>query len=163
MSEINVPISAGELLDKITILRIKERRITDRAKLANVRTELRALERIWRAAVSQPMQEAEAQLTLVNETLWNIEDCIRDEERRQDFGPRFIELARQVYMTNDRRAEIKRAINLRVGSVLIEEKSYQPYTADTRSERTISARSANQRRHHQRTVPSAPSPSHRNP
>jgi hypothetical protein len=127
MSEIRVPISAGELLDKITILRIKERRIADPEKLANVRNELRALEQVWRAAVSLPVHEAEAQLTHVNETLWNIEDHIRDEERRKDFGPRFVELARQVYMNNDRRAEIKRAINLRLGSVLIEEKSYQPY------------------------------------
>jgi hypothetical protein len=131
MSEISVPISAGELLDKITILRIKEQRIADPAKLANVRNELRALEQVWRAAVSLPVHEAEAQLTHVNETLWNIEDHIRDEERRKDFGPRFVELARQVYLNNDRRAEIKRAVNLRLGSVLIEEKSYQPYKADT--------------------------------
>ena len=78
MSEIRVPISAGELLDKITILRIKERRIADPEKLANVRNELRALEQVWRAAVSLPVHEAEAQLTHVNETLWNIEDHIRD-------------------------------------------------------------------------------------
>jgi hypothetical protein len=127
MSQISVPISAGELLDKITILRIKEQRITDAAKLANVRKELRALERVWRAAVPQPVPDVEAQLTRVNETLWNIEDRIRDEERRKNFGARFIELARQVYLINDRRAEIKRAINLRLGSALIEEKSYQPY------------------------------------
>ena len=133
MSEINVPISAGELLDKITILRIKERRIADPVKLANVRNELRALEQVWRAAVSQPEHDAEAQLTHVNETLWNIEDHIRDEERRKDFGPRFVELARQVYLNNDRRAEIKRAINLRLGSVLIEEKSYQQYKVGTES------------------------------
>ena len=133
MSEISVPISAGELLDKITILRIKERRIADPVKLANVRNELRALEQVWRAAVSQPVHDAEAQLTHVNETLWNIEDHIRDEERRKDFGPRFVELARQVYLNNDRRAEIKRAINLRLGSVLIEEKSYQQYKVGTES------------------------------
>jgi len=127
MSQISVPISAAELLDKITILLIKEQRITDAAKLANVRKELRALERVWRAAVPQPVPDVEAQLTRVNETLWNIEDRIRDEERRKNFGARFIELARQVYLINDRRAEIKRAINLRFGSALIEEKSYQPY------------------------------------
>jgi Family of unknown function (DUF6165) len=131
MSEISVPISAGELLDKITILRIKEQRITDPAKLANVRKELRALEHVWRSAVRLPVDDEEAQLTHVNETLWNIEDHIRDEERRKNFGARFIELARQVYLTNDRRAEIKRAINLRLGSVLIEEKSYRPYAAET--------------------------------
>jgi hypothetical protein len=158
MSEISVPISAGELLDKITILRIKERRISDPAKLANVRKELRALERIWRAAVPQSMQDAEAQLAQVNETLWTIEDHIRDEERRKDFGARFIELARQVYLTNDRRAEIKRSINLRLGSVLIEEKSYQSYAADD-----ISAPSAGRTRRHPRTAPSALSPSRRNP
>ena len=133
MSEISVPISAGELLDKITILRIKQRRIADPAKLANVRKELRALEKVWRTAVRQPVQDAEAQLTQVNEALWNIEDHIRDEERRKEFGARFIELARQVYFTNDRRAEIKRDINLRLGSLLIEEKSYQAYAPDTRS------------------------------
>ena len=133
MSKISVPISAGELLDKITILRIKQRRITDPAKLANVRKELRALERVWRTAVRQPVEDAEDQLTQVNEALWNIEDHIRDEERRKQFGARFVELARQVYFTNDRRAEIKRAINLRLGSLLIEEKSYQAYAPETRS------------------------------
>ena len=133
MSEISVPISAGELLDKITILRIKQRRITDPTKLANVRKELRALERVWRTAVRQPVEDAEDQLTQVNEALWNIEDHIRDEERRKQFGARFVELARQVYFTNDRRAEIKRAINLRLGSLLIEEKSYQAYAPETRS------------------------------
>jgi hypothetical protein len=127
MSEISVPISAGELLDKITILRIKQRRITDPAKLANVRRELRALERVWRTAVRQPVQDAEDQLTQVNEALWNIEDHIRDQERRKEFGARFVELARQVYINNDRRAEIKRAINLKLGSLLIEEKSYQTF------------------------------------
>ncbi len=132
MSEIKVPLSPGEVLDKITILRIKERRIADPAKLANVRNELRALEQVWRASVSQPVHDAEAQLTQVNEALWNIEDHIREEERRQEFGARFIELARQVYLTNDRRAQIKRAINLRLGSVLVEEKSYQPYAAVTK-------------------------------
>ena len=69
----------------------------------------------------------------VNEALWNIEDRIRDEERRKEFGARFVELARQVYFTNDRRAEIKRDINLRLGSLLIEEKSYQAYAPETRS------------------------------
>ncbi len=133
MSGIIVPISAGELLDKITILRIKERRIADPEKLVNVRRELHALERIWRNSVSVRVHEAEAQLTSVNEALWDIEDEIRDQECRQDFGPRFIELARQVYLTNDLRAEIKRAINLGLGSTLIEEKSYQSYTAETKS------------------------------
>ena len=133
MSEISVPISAGELLDKITILRIKQRRITDPAKLANVRKELRALEKVWRSAVRQPVQDAEAQLTQVNEALWNIEDHIRDEERRKEFGARFVELARQVYFTNDRRAEIKRDINLRLGSLFIEEKSYQAYAPESRT------------------------------
>jgi hypothetical protein len=130
VNEISVPVSAGELLDKITILRIKQRRITDPTKLANVRRELRALERVWRTAVRQPVQDAEAQLTQVNEALWNIEDHIRDQERRKEFGARFVELARQVYFNNDRRAEIKRAINMRLGSLFIEEKSYQAYAMD---------------------------------
>ena len=129
MKDILVPISPGELLDKITILRIKAARISDAAKVANVRHELDLLEKTWKdsgaAAVNLAVEEAG--LTRVNEALWVIEDDIRDEERAGRFGPKFIELARAVYVTNDERAAIKKRINIALGSVLVEEKSYQRY------------------------------------
>ena len=128
MMDILAPVSAGELLDKITILRIKSRRMVDPVALSTVRKELAALEKVWAQLTAESLNEEEADLTRVNETLWDIEDDIRDHERRQDFGPRFIELARQVYLTNDRRAAIKRAVNQLLGSALKEEKSYQPYS-----------------------------------
>lgn len=129
MSEIRVPVSAGELLDKITILRIKSRRMSDARKLENVRRELSQLEAIWTDVASVPLPDEEAELTAINERLWDIEDEIREQESRQDFGVRFVWLARQVYFTNDRRAAVKRHVNLRLGSLLVEEKSYAPYDA----------------------------------
>jgi hypothetical protein len=129
MKDILVPISPGELLDKITILRIKSARMTDEAKLRNVRVELDALERTWRDSGSAIPEVAadEAALQRVNEALWDIEDRIRDKERAQQFDAVFIELARAVYVTNDERARLKKAINVALGSRLVEEKSYQPY------------------------------------
>jgi len=129
MKDILVPISPGELLDKITILRIKSARMTDEAKLRNVRVELDALERTWRDSGSAIPEVAadEAALQRVNEALWDIEDRIRDKERAQEFDAVFIELARAVYVTNDERARLKKAINVALGSRLVEEKSYQPY------------------------------------
>jgi post-segregation antitoxin (ccd killing protein) len=126
---ITVEIAPGELIDKITILEIKLARITDAAKLANVRTELDTLTRARDAAiVSTPELTADAAaLKRANETLWDAEDRIRDCERAKDFGPRFVELARSVYITNDERARIKRRINERLGSRLVEEKSYASY------------------------------------
>lgn len=123
------PVSAGELLDKLTILDIKAERIRDADKLVNVRTEQAALRDIRDANGLRggAIDECVAALKLVNEELWVIEDEIRDCERAKDFGPRFIELARAVYHTNDRRAEIKREINLISGSGLVEEKSYAAY------------------------------------
>jgi hypothetical protein len=129
MKDILVPVSPGELLDKITILRIKSARMTDAAKLANVRVELEALERTWRdsgAAAAAPKDD-EAALQRVNEALWEIEDLIRDKELAQQFDAGFIELARSVYTTNDERAEIKKRINSALGSRIVEEKSYKPY------------------------------------
>ena len=125
------PISAGELIDKITILRVKATRIDDAAKEANVRTELALLEETAaRELPPSPALEAlVAQLTEINAALWDIEDGKRDCERRQDFGPDFIALARRVYMDNDRRAAVKRQINTLVGSEIVEEKSYKPYLA----------------------------------
>ncbi|MFM2288389.1 MAG: hypothetical protein RL684_1532 [Pseudomonadota bacterium] len=129
MKDILVPISPGELLDKITILRIKSARIGDAGKLANVRHELALLEQTWAASVPQGAAIAadEQALEAVNARLWDIEDHIRDEEHAQSFGDRFIELARAVYICNDERAAIKKRINLALGSALVEEKSYRPY------------------------------------
>jgi hypothetical protein len=129
MKDILVPISPGELLDKITILRIKAARITDPAKLSNVRTELDWLERVWRdsgAAVPEIAAD-EAELQRVNEALWDIEDRIRDKERDGAFDAVFIELARAVYVTNDQRAAAKKRINSALGSRIVEEKSYADY------------------------------------
>jgi hypothetical protein len=129
MSEIKVPISPGELLDKITILRIKSQRMSDPAKVANVRLELRVLEQTWGdSAYSKTDIAADiSALTKVNERLWMIEDDIRDKERAQAFDAEFIRLARAVYVENDERAAIKRRINTTLGSALVEEKSYREY------------------------------------
>jgi hypothetical protein len=129
MNEIKVPISPGELLDKITILRIKSRRMTDPQKLANVRVELEALEETWKASAYAGIditKDVDA-LLAVNERLWTIEDDIRDKERDQAFDEEFVRLARAVYIENDERAAIKRRLNVRLGSSLIEEKSYAQY------------------------------------
>jgi hypothetical protein len=128
-SEIKVPVSPGELLDKVTILRIKSQRMSDAAKLKNVRLELAALEDTWRASpYSQTDIDADIEaLQQVNERLWVIEDDIRDRERAQDFGAEFVRLARAVYFENDERAAIKRRINLNLGSSIVEEKSYAEY------------------------------------
>jgi len=122
-------IAPGELIDKITILQIKSERIADAGKLQNVRVELDVLSDARDAAMPATAELAEltAQLKQVNETLWDIEDAIRDCEREEDFGPRFIELARSVYRSNDRRAALKRAINELLDSKLVEEKSYAAY------------------------------------
>jgi hypothetical protein len=128
--EMTVPVSIGEVVDKITILEIKASRLRDEAKLRNVHQELRALTEAFDERfpdVDEEVMALFAALRSVNETLWEIEDEIRECERRQSFESRFIELARAVYRTNDERAALKRAINLRLGSGLIEEKSYTPY------------------------------------
>jgi hypothetical protein len=123
-----VPISTGELLDKISILEIKLDRIADRAKQENVSRELTLLMDVRRALPqSSKLDSLAADLKSVNESLWDVEDAIRDCERRHEFGPAFIELARSVYRHNDRRAAIKRQINELLGSRLIEEKAYAPY------------------------------------
>ena len=129
MNEIRIPISPGELLDKITILQIKAERIADPAKVANVKTELEMLEKVWREAVSDDdvIRALSTELKSVNEALWEIEDDIRDEERNKRFGEDFIELARAVYVTNDERANAKKKVNLHLNSSIVEEKSYQDY------------------------------------
>lgn len=128
---ITVPVSFGEVLDKITILEIKAERISDPEKVANVRKELDELTRVWDQAIENPglISDARTELKAINEQLWKIEDDIRDQEAARDFGPRFIELARSVYVTNDKRAAVKKQINLALGSSFVEEKSYQDYTA----------------------------------
>jgi hypothetical protein len=129
MNEIKVPVSPGELLDKITILRIKSQRMSDPDKLRNVRLELEALQGTWTTSAYAGLDiEADVDaLMTVNERLWVIEDDIRDKERAQAFDAEFIRLARAVYVENDERAAIKRRINLKLGSAIVEEKSYRPY------------------------------------
>jgi hypothetical protein len=129
MSLINVPVSFGELIDKMTILEIKSERITDADKLANVRRELELLNETWSQspASNTDISDARARLKAVNEKLWDIEDDIRMKEGARAFDAEFIKLARAVYYTNDDRAAIKKEINLALGSELVEEKSYQDY------------------------------------
>ena len=129
MDTLLVPISPGELLDKITILRIKSARLRDAAKLANVQRELSLLEQTrQRMLPVDPLLSAdEAELERVNAALWDIEDRIREHEAQQRFDAGFIELARAVYICNDERAAIKHRINRNLNSAIIEEKSYQPY------------------------------------
>lgn len=129
MPRIAIPVSAGELVDKVTILEIKSERIADPLKLDNVRRELDGLAGVLRPLIAGEPRVAplKSSLRAINETLWRIEDDIRDCERSHDFGPHFIELARNVYRTNDRRAAVKRAIDELVGSEIVEEKSYSSY------------------------------------
>ena len=126
---IEVPISVGELVDKVTILAIKFEQIADAGKRTNIRRELDALAGVLKPllAAAPGLAALQAELRAINETLWRIEDDIRDCERQRDFGPRFIELARSVYQTNDRRAATKRKIDELMGSDIVEEKSYAPY------------------------------------
>jgi len=128
-AEIIVPVSFGELLDKISILQIKSERITDAAKLVNVHRELSALETTWMAhpAGGKDIASLRAELKAVNEQLWDIEDNIRLKEKAQAFDAGFLDLARSVYLRNDERARIKKAINLALGSAYVEEKSYADY------------------------------------
>ena len=129
MSEILVPVSFGELLDKIAILQIKSERMSDPSKLVNVRNELNALEKTWseHPASQQDISALRADLKAVNERLWVIEDDIRLKEKAQAFDDGFIQLARSVYFQNDIRARVKKDINLALGSAYVEEKSYQDY------------------------------------
>ena len=127
---IRVELPVGELLDKISILQIKAERIVDPSKLENINKELDVLMSLWKdSAYSNNNLESETnELKAINEELWAIEDKIRDKERNRVFDKAFIELARAVYITNDKRADIKRIINSKTGSELIEEKSYSDYS-----------------------------------
>ena len=128
MRVISVPISPGELLDKITILEIKMAQMQDENKLKNVHTELSLLNEVAEKLLSsKKISDLKQELKFVNQELWKIEDDIRDHEKGKDFNDQFIELARSDYIKNDRRAELKKTINIELGSTLIEEKSYQQY------------------------------------
>jgi Family of unknown function (DUF6165) len=128
-ADIHVPVSPGELIDKITILQIKSDRISDAQKVANVRIELDVLQSTWNASphAANDIQKEWGELRRINEALWDIEDKIRDKERDGQFDKEFIELARAVYVTNDERAAVKRVINTKLGSRIVEEKSYAKY------------------------------------
>ena len=130
MENIKVPVSPGEVLDKITILEIKSERMSDPEKVTNVRVELVLLQETWKEFIrdDEVIRGLHAQLKEVNEALWEIEDDIRDKERAKEFDERFIELARAVYVTNDRRSKVKKELNLHLGSEIVEEKSYQDYS-----------------------------------
>jgi hypothetical protein len=129
MARIEVPISVGELVDKVTILEIKSEKIEDADKRENIRRELDALTNVLKPLVTATpgIAPLKSELRTINETLWRIEDDIRDCERKRDFGAAFVALARAVYQTNDRRAATKRKIDDLTGSELVEEKSYAPY------------------------------------
>lgn len=128
LQDILVPISVGELMDKLTILEIKSERINNPSQLKNIVHELEALRAVPLGDIDRTtLDKLSAELKRVNAKLWDIEDAIRDCEARGDFGPSFIELARAVYRLNDERARLKKAINLASGSRLFEEKSYKSF------------------------------------
>ena len=129
---LKVEVSVGELLDKITILEIKSERIPDPDKLVNVRKELELLKTTWEASplAATDVAAPVAGLKAVNEELWEIEDDIRRHEAAADFGDSFVKLARSVYHANDRRAALKKDLNLKCGSTLVEEKSYVDYSRE---------------------------------
>ena len=129
MEEILVPVAPGELIDKITILRLKAERIADAEKLRNVAHELALLAGLAaRALPATPaLATLEAELQEINAGLWDVEDAIRAADARGDFGPDFVALAQAVYRMNDRRAAAKRRINLLLGSAIVEEKSYHAH------------------------------------
>lgn len=124
-----IPVAPGELIDKITILKIKSERMSDSDKLANVRRELEILKAEQHRHIPNAPQIIEMQMRLenVNGRIWDLEDTIRDCERNKNFGELFLETARAIYRTNDERAAIKKEINLHLGSHIVEEKSYADY------------------------------------
>jgi len=130
MNSINTPVSPGEVLDKITILEIKAVKISDNGKLKNINHELKLLQSIWNTHVesSDEVDALKQQLKKVNQDLWNIEDDIRIKEYKKEFDDEFIQIARSVYVENDKRAAAKKALNLLLGSELVEEKSYEDYS-----------------------------------
>ncbi|MEE8320708.1 MAG: DUF6165 family protein [Gammaproteobacteria bacterium] len=130
---IDVEVSLGEFLDKLTILEIKSERISDPAKLDNINKELSKLRETWSSSPysNATIDDELDRLRDINKQLWDIEDEIRGKEAQQEFDDRFIKLARAVYFTNDKRSEIKRVLNTKLGSTLLEEKSYSDYSNAT--------------------------------
>lgn len=130
MNTIHTPVSPGEVLDKITILEIKAKNISDIEKQNNVKNELNILQKTWDEHVekSTELSELKQQLKKVNQDLWTIEDDIRIKESKREFDDEFIQIARSVYVENDKRAAVKKAVNLLLGSELVEEKSYEDYS-----------------------------------
>ncbi len=129
MENISTPVSPGELLDKITILEIKSEQIKDAEKLLNVKTELSILNGSWSQTLIQneEIDKLKSELKSNNQALWDIEDKIRIKEAKKEFDEIFIELARSVYIENDKRAATKKKINVLLGSEIVEEKSYAEY------------------------------------
>jgi site-specific recombinase XerD len=126
MTSISIPVSIGELIDKLTILEIKAGLLQGESG-ANVETELQLLQEVLQASGLKINEQLRQKLKKVNQKLWSIEDDIREHERRKSFDHKFIQLARSVYIQNDRRSAIKRQINMLYGSTIVEEKSYRPY------------------------------------
>jgi hypothetical protein len=121
-----IEVSIGEIVDKLSILRIKKNNITDEDKLVNINKEYDYLyHKVFQELKIDTSDFYE--MIMVNEILWGVEDSIREKERNKEFDQDFIEMARSVYVTNDRRAEIKKQINLKYGSLFVEEKSYKEY------------------------------------
>ncbi len=131
MDDLLVPVSPGELIDKLTILALKADKIDDAGKLANVRHEQSVLQAVieTHVTIDAELRRLWDTLFAINAELWVIEDDIRICERNNDFGDAFVRLARAVYITNDRRAEVKKMINLHLGSRIVEEKSYEDHGA----------------------------------
>jgi len=125
-TSVSAEVSTGEFIDKMTILRIKKERIKNKSKLKNVHNELEALEIMYEACIrpSETLESLTDELLEVNKQLWDIEDAVREKEAKQEFDEDFVEIARSVYLTNDERCRLKKAINLLLGSRLVEEKSY---------------------------------------
>ena len=125
---INIPVSLGELLDKISILIIKEKNIIDKKKQIYIKEELKnLLEKLEKTIPKSQVEEFIIKLIDINTKLWNIEDNIRECERKNKFDQKFIDLARSVYITNDKRSKIKLEINKKFGSKIVEVKSYKEY------------------------------------
>ena len=123
-----IEVSNGEIADKFSILIIKKSKIKDDVKLNNIEKEIDSIIPIFLKVVKKKeVHDKYLDLEVVNKELWNIEDDIRECERQKDFGDKFIQLARSVYIKNDRRAEIKKEINLLTNSDIVEEKSYESY------------------------------------
>lgn len=131
MNEVMIPVSIGELFDKITILEIKKEKITDPNKIKNICNELTQLKKISLVVNQDDIEQHIYNLKKINNELWKIEDKKRDKEKEKQFDSEFIELARAVYINNDKRADIKKQINLITKSSIVEEKSYEESSCNT--------------------------------